>query len=238
MLATAGLDGVRLWEVATGAKLGRIPTRPADDVAFSPTGPLVASVSDGWVEMDGAPSFPVVGGAQAEIWDAVSRSRIAQVQVSADAPDRVEGLGYTLAFSPDGRTLATAGDDPLVRLLDVRTGKLVRELEQNVGGVLRLEFSSDGRTLAIAGRPDAALWDVATGTELGRFSGGSRRAMLDLSPDGRQLLVTGGNGQGAIWSIDPETWAQRACALANRRLTRTEWEEFLPDRPYAPACTS
>ena len=62
--------------------------------------------------------------------------------------------------------------------------------------------------------------------------------MLDLSPDGRRLLMTSGNGQGAVWNIDPVTWAQRACTLANRTLSREEWEEFLPGRRYGPACTS
>jgi hypothetical protein len=61
--------------------------------------------------------------------------------------------------------------------------------------------------------------------------------MLDLSPDGRQLLMTTGNGQGAIWDIDPESWKQRSCAIANRALTREEWKEFLPGRAYQPACT-
>ena len=99
------------------------------------------------------------------------RSRIATLHVNAGAPDRDEGLGYTLAFSPDGRLLATAGDDPLVRIWDVRTGRLVREFEQNVGGVLGLEFSPDGRTLALSGKPDASLWDVATGTQVGSTLG-------------------------------------------------------------------
>lgn len=178
------------------------------------------------------------GGAIAEIWDAAQRSRIATLRFNAGAPDRDEGLGYTLAFSPDGRLLATAGDDPLVRLWDVGTSRLVREFEQNLGGVLRLEFSPDGRILAISGKPDASLWDVETGTEVGRLSGGSRRAMLDLSSDGRRLLMTNGNGQGAVWDIDPESWMRRACTLAHRTLTREEWEEFLPGRPYEPACAT
>jgi hypothetical protein len=62
--------------------------------------------------------------------------------------------------------------------------------------------------------------------------------MLDISPDGRRLLITHGNGQGAVWDIDPESWEQRACAVANRTLTRVEWEEFLPGRPYEPACAA
>ena len=43
-------------------------------------------------------------------------------------------------------------------------------------------------------------------------------------------------GRGAVWDVDPASWAERACALANRTLTRDEWETFLPGRPYEPAC--
>ncbi len=101
-----------------------------------------------------------------------------------------------------------------------------------------MEFSPDGRILAVSGWENvASLWDVASGAQIGpRLTAGSRRTSLDLSPDGRRLLTTYGNGQGAVWDIDPESWARRACSLANRTLTRKEWEEFLPGRPYEPAC--
>jgi WD40 repeat protein len=238
MLATAGSEGVRLWDAVTGAARGRLgEASAADDVAFSPTAPVVALVRDGWLAGDN-PGGIGTGEAVAEIWDVGRRSRIATLHVNAGAPDRDEGLGQTLAFSPDGRLLVTAGDDPLVRIWEVGTGRLVRELEQNVGGVLRLEFSPDSRLLAVSGKPDASLWDVETGTQVGRLSGGSRRAMLDLSPDGRLLLMTNGNGQGAVWDIDPDSWKDRACALANRTLTREEWKEFLPGRSYEPACSA
>jgi hypothetical protein len=80
---------------------------------------------------------------------------------------------------------------------------------------------------------------VATGAKIGpRLGVGSREAMLDLSPDGRRLLMTNGDGRGAIWDVDPQSWARRACTLTNRTLTRAEWEEFLPGRPYEPACTT
>jgi hypothetical protein len=62
--------------------------------------------------------------------------------------------------------------------------------------------------------------------------------MVDFSPDSRRLLVTTGDGQGAVWDVDPSSWATRACVLANRKLTREEWREFLPGRAYEPACTT
>ena len=50
--------------------------------------------------------------------------------------------------------------------------------------------------------------------------------------------MTLANGQGAVFDIDPQLWARRACALANRTLTREEWEKFLPGRAYEPACAT
>ena len=105
---------------------------------------------------------------------------------------------------------------------------------------MTLDFNPDASILAVSGfEPIASLWDVATGARIGpTLTAGSRRAEIDLSPDGRQLLETHGNGEGAVWDVDPESWKRRACELANRTLTREEWEEFLPGRPYEPACRS
>ena len=60
--------------------------------------------------------------------------------------------------------------------------------------------------------------------------------MIDLSSDGRQLLEVHGNGRGGRLGHRPRVVERRACELANRTLTREEWEEFLPGRPYEPAC--
>jgi WD40 repeat protein len=229
-LATAGPTGVKLWDVATGAELKGVgDSNPADDVAFSPTEPFVA-----FVRAQG------VAGGDAQIWNMTERSRIAALQVNPSAPNEYRFSDrYAIAFGPDGRMLATAGDEPLVHIWDAKSGKLIREFDQNVGGVATLAFSSDGKTLAISGLdPVTSLWDVASGTQIGpKLPTGSRKTMLDQSPDGRHLLTTAANGQGVVWDINPESWKQRACDLANRTLTREEWDEFLPGRPYKPACT-
>ncbi len=227
VLATAGPEGVDLWDVATGEALGTIALGvPAGDVAFGPTGSTLAFVHE--------------NGGTAEVWDAAQRSRIAKLPVGTELRKSGGVSVFTaIAFSPDGRVLATGGlDDPIVRVWDVRTGKLIRELDQGSAGAFTLDFSPDGRTLAVSGfEPVASLWDVATGARIGpTLTAGSRRAEIDLSPDGRELLMTAADGRGAVWDVDPESWAERACALANRTLTPEEWEEFLPGRSYEPAC--
>ena len=240
MLAVGAWDGVRLWDLATGTPTGSFGgsrAAGAGAVAFSPTDQVLALVRNGW-GLDG----PVAGGGDAELWDVSRRRRIATFDVYGNFGTDSGPLGWTVAFSPDGRTLATGGADPHVHVWDVGTGKLLHELEQNVGnGVWALDFSPDGSVLAMSGGdPYASLWDVATGKPAGpRFGGvGSREATIDLSSDGRRLLMTHGDGKAAVWDVDADSWTRRACTVANRALTHEEWEEFLPGRPYEPACPS
>jgi WD40 repeat protein len=225
---TAG-SSVRLVHVATGVIRGEIGAREGTlrgrfplsaDPTFSADGTMIATARG------------LEGGA--DVWDVATGASIASV----DPLSIGEAFDSTVALSPDGRTLAVGGSGRLVGLVDVRTGTLLHELDLAGNGAFSLEFSPDGRTLAVSGWENvASLWDVATGTQYGpTLTVGSRRTDLDLSSDGRRLLMTASNGQGAVWDIDPESWAQRACAIANRTLTRTEWEHFLPGRPYEPAC--
>jgi WD40 repeat protein len=221
---TGGIAGIQLWDVATGGRRGDI----GDEFAYA---------SDAALSADGARvalARQQAGDGGAEVWDVASRSRLASLDSGADATE------LTVAFSPDGRLLATAGFGRYVRLWDVASRRLVRKLDLGAGGSSTLEFSPDGATLAVSrlNEPVATLWDVATGIRIGpTLTAGRRTAMVDVSDDGRQLLLTLANGEGAIWDIDPKSWARRACALANRTLTREEWDRFLPGRPYTPACT-
>ncbi len=217
-VATASQFGVLLWDGATGAKRGEIGGGvDARDVTFSADGRMIA----------------VARSSGAEIWNVVNGSMIASL-----SGDTAVDQNFSVALSPDGRTLAAGGFGRVIRLWDVRTRTLVRELDQGGNGAFTLEFSPDGGTLAVSAfEPAASLWDVATGSQIGpSLAAGDRRTRIDLSSDGRQLLEIHGNGQGAIWDVDPESWNRRACRLANRMLTRGEWKEFLPGRPYEPAC--
>ena len=53
---------------------------------------------------------------------------------------------------------------------------------------------------------------------------------------GHTLAAAFQDGTVLLWDVDSASWLKRACAVAARRLTQQEWQEFLPGRPYQPSC--
>ena len=119
MLATAGPNGVRLWDVATGAARGRVGDGSAvGAVAFSPAAPLVAIVFAGY------PKRSEQAGV-VEVWNVTRRSLVMRLRPDSAG---IDVLGYALAFTADGRVIASGGlGDRFVHLWDVEKGRLLRE---------------------------------------------------------------------------------------------------------------
>ena len=127
-------------------------------------------------------------------------------------PDRKGGIVleghrdiiHALAFSPDGRTLASCGYDRLVKLWDIATGKLQRELRDHSDAVYGVCFSPDGKLLASAGADRAVkVWDLATGVRLYTLAESTDWVYaVAWSPDGKHLAAAGVDRSIRVWEVD------------------------------------
>ena len=183
VLATAGYDGwVWFWDATTGAKLGMI--RHAGfvyDLDFSPDGTRLA-IAVG----DGTARIIDVATRRQEFQFKAPFLRVSAVCFSPDGRDlgvaaqesvtildiqteqpvlRLDGLDSdirSLAYSPDGRWLATGSDHRTVTLWDAGTGRKIDSRDEAIARVGRVRFAPDGRKLAAtAGDETILFWDLA-----------------------------------------------------------------------------
>jgi WD40 repeat protein len=115
------------------------------------------------------------------------------------------GQVVSVAFSPDGKTLATATFDHTVQLWDVATGRQIGEpITSNNGNTGSMTFSRDGKTLATGSDADGTvrLWDVATGHRIGHTLPGRAGPgpSLAFSLNGK-TLASGSSDGTVLWDV-------------------------------------
>jgi WD40 repeat protein len=112
------------------------------------------------------------------------------------------GHVYSVAFSPDGTTLAGGCDDKNVRLWDVATGRLVATLVGHTKKVYTVAFSPDGKLIA-SGSDDTTvrLWQVSTRSALTTLIANVSVTSVAFSPNGGTLASSGEAGQVLLWNF-------------------------------------
>jgi len=240
-LATGSGDGtIQLWDVADpahpqalGPYLPDDSTAAVESVAFSPDGRTLATGGTGGND------------ATIQLWNVADpahpRAFGPPLTTGSDG-DYVESV----AFSPDGRALATGDENGRVQLWDVahpvHPQALGPPLTGNVEAVESVAFSPDGRTLAAGGHGGAVqLWDVASpahpqalGPPLTTGSDGVKS--VAFSPDGRTLATGGRDGIARLWNLNVSYAITWICMTASNDLTPQQWYTYIPQEPYRPPC--
>jgi WD40 repeat protein len=185
---------IRLFSVATGRETGRLVGHETSVAAF-------AFAPDGKTLVSAGADHTI------RLWDLAAGKEARQF--------RQDGQRFPshVAFSPDGRVLATVASDPAsdqtLRLWDVATGRLRHATRLGPSGGFDLAFSPDGRALVtVGGLPaahtpgDVILWDVASGKQLRRFEGHPEQVLcVAFSPDGRALATGSADRTVRLWEV-------------------------------------
>jgi WD40 repeat protein len=103
-----------------------------------------------------------------------------------------------------------------------------------------VEFSAEGRTLATASADGTVrLWDVGTRQPIGSPLTVESDTFVSaaLSPDSSYVFAVSTGLRGVRLAIDPTVWKHQACVIAGREMSRQEWRDELPDRPYQAVCS-
>jgi WD40 repeat protein len=220
------------------------------DIVFPTGGYLIAVDTGTWQvrepRVDTGGGQPIVLSPDRRLLAVSSNSAGEVVLLDANSLEEVRRLpladasaGTDLSFSPDGRFLAAGGDTGGLYVFDTTTWDLATAPAQlHDNALIQVEWLSDGRTVATSGVDGRVfLFDVRRGQLRGRPLGRPGEGYAHLMPGPTdELVVLHGERPGRRYPLDPQDWLDEACTIAGRNLTHTEWQRYLPDRPYERTC--
>ncbi len=207
---------IKLWNASSGLLIRTLSGHSdyVNSVAFSPDGKTLASGSS---------------DKTIKLWD-VSSGQLIRTIARRSENDYVYGYSghvNSVAFSPDGKMLASGGLGGEIKLWNVSSSQLIRTLTGDP--VNSVAFSPDGKTLASGSRGESIrLWDVSSGRIAKDYSSYAYSVVCSVafSPDGKALVSGEGRGGMVVWSV--ETGEEVATYVS----IEDKWITYTPDNYY------
>ncbi len=212
-IASCGIDKtVRVWDSVTGDE--KITLRGHDDtvwgLSFSPDGRRIVSAGFDktariWdttpYEEPTGPGLFTISEDDIERGNGIAISSNDPRSAAAASMFLVDHRVNSVAFSPDGRYIASGGWDNDVHLMDGETGKVIKTFKGHGLVVWSVAFSPDGKRLASASWDHKVkVWDRESGRALLTFDGHTTLVhSVAFSPDGLRLVSGGFDGQVKVW---------------------------------------
>lgn len=188
ILASGGLDGIRLWDLVKKRPLATlVHYNNISKITISPDGQILASGETRGV---------------VKLWNLNSGQLIRRFSAHTQV---VSGL----AFTPDGQTLVTASHDGNIKLWDAKTGDFAGTLTENnnplnhSSWINAIAINPNGRILASGGKQGVVqLWDLTTGKLLNTLEGHTDWvSTIAFSPDGKLFASGGYDKRILVWRI-------------------------------------